>query len=376
MARRTFGSIRKLPSGRWQASYWWDGRRHVAERPFATKAAASAWLSTVDVAIASGQWIDPDGGSILFEHYARQWLAGRHDLRPRTVELYDYLLRLYLLPTFGQKALNRISTMSIRHWHAGLAAASPSRAAKSYRLLRTILGTAVEDGLVGRNPCVLKGVSTERPMERQIATVEQVMALAEAVAPRYKALILTATFCSLRWGELVALTRRRLDLDHRIVSVREQYLELADGSRLLGPPKTEAGKRTVTIPSFVATELEKHCASWVDDGPDSLLFPAPEGGPWRRSNFNRRVFRPAARLAQLPDGFRFHDLRHTGNTLAAGTGASTRELMARMGHSSAAAALLYQHATRARDQAIADALDQLIERVETGDRSSPSASRT
>jgi len=87
----------------------------------------------------------------------------------------------------------------------------------------------------------------------------------------------------------------------------------------------------------------------------------------RRSNFNRRVWQPACRKVGLVD-FRFHDLRHTHNTLAAMTGASTRELMARVGHSSPRAALIYQHATSYRDRTLADELAVL------GGEDTPSAS--
>src|ERR1019366_934969 len=90
------------------------------------------------------------------------------------------------------------------------------------------------------------------------------------------------------------------------------------------------------------------------------MFNGPEGGPLRRSNFNRRVWLPACAKSGL-QGLRFHDLRHTGNTLAAATGASTKELMARMGHSSSRAALIYQHATLERDRALADGLSKLAE---------------
>jgi hypothetical protein len=90
------------------------------------------------------------------------------------------------------------------------------------------------------------------------------------------------------------------------------------------------------------------------------VFPAERGGPIRRSNFTRRVWIPATRAAGV-EGLRFHDLRHTAATLAVAAGASTRELMVRMDHSSSAAALRYQHVTAGRDAAIAAALDELVQ---------------
>jgi integrase len=232
--------------------------------------------------------------------------------------------------------------------------------AKAYRLLKTILETAVSDGLIVRNPCTIKGAAVERAAERTPATLEQVSALIDSVDPRYRGLVLMAAFTGLRWGELIALTRKRIDLSACTVRVVEQFVELADGTRVLGPPKTAAGVRTVAIPPHIVDELTRHIEKFSLPGPDGLLFPSPDGDPLRRSNFQRRIFRPAVAAAGIPIGFTFHDLRHTGNTLAASTGASTRELMSRLGHSSPRAALIYQHATVERDQTIASAISRLV----------------
>jgi integrase len=236
---------------------------------------------------------------------------------------------------------------------------SPATVAKIYRLLHAILETAVADELVIRNPCVLKGASVDQSSERPVASVAEVLALADAVASRYRALILTATMTGLRLGELVALRRQHVDLLHLEIIVTEQLHELSDGRQIFGPPKTAAGQRTVAVPPPIVAELEAHLAQFSEPGADGFVFTAPGGGAIRRSNFRNRVWLPAVRATGL-EHLRFHDLRHTGNTLAAATGASTRELMARMGHASPRAALIYQHATRERDQAIAAALGQLL----------------
>jgi integrase len=159
--------------------------------------------------------------------------------------------------------------------------------------------------------------------------------------------------------------------------VAEQATEI-DGHFTWGPPKTEAGRRTVTLPAVAAAAaLAEHLATYSQPGPDELVFTSTEGGLLRRSNFNRRVWQPATRAAGLA-GLRFHDLRHTSATLSIAAGASTRELMARMGHSSSAAALRYQHVLAGRDTAIAAALDELIEAASAlGERppSAPSGTR-
>jgi integrase len=337
-----------------------DGRPY--KRTFRTKREAETFQAQQRADRSRGGWVDPRACSISFSEYAASWTANRVNLRPRTRELYESLLRVHLLPRLGPVDLGDLTTSVVRTWHAGLIAAGrpgPTTVAKCYRLLRTMLATAVEDGILVKNPCVIRSAGVERSDERTVATVPQVVALADAIDPRYRAMVLLATFCGLRFGELAGLTRDRLDLLHRRVTVTEQMQELSNGDRAAAPPKTAAGRRVVALPPHLFGELEAHLSTHAEPGADGLVFPAPEGGPLRRGNFRQRMWVPACKDVGIAR-FRFHDLRHTGNTLAAATGASTRELMARMGHASPRAALIYQHATADRDAAIAAALSDLV----------------
>ena len=236
---------------------------------------------------------------------------------------------------------------------------SSTTTSKAYRLLRAVMATAVDDELIHRNPCRIRGASAEPTPERPVATVAQVRALVERMPDRLRALVLLGTFASLRWGEIVALRRRHLDLDRGVVRVVAAYNELSTGEMRQGPPKSAAGRRVVALPQGVLPDLRRHVAEYAEPGADGHVFVGPKGGPLRRSNFNKSVDWPGLVAAVGCPGLRFHDLRHTGNTLAAPY-ASTRELMARMGHGSPRAALIYQHATADRDRAIADALDALL----------------
>ncbi|GAA4217003.1 site-specific integrase [Actinocatenispora rupis] len=225
-------------------------------------------------------------------------------------------------------------------------------------LLRAVLTTAVnEDNILPRNPCRIPGADRENPEERPTLTVTQVYDLAGEMPDRYFALVLLATFASLRYGEVTALQRQDLDLDARTVRVRHTFVERSRGGLLLGPPKSRAGLRTVSIPAAIVSELRRHLAEYAGDEPTAWVFTGERGGPVKRSNFNQLVgWKDAVAKIGKP-GLHFHDLRHTGNTLAASSGASTRDLMARMGHDSMNAALIYQHATSEADRAIADALN-------------------
>jgi integrase len=250
----------------------------------------------------------------------------------------------------------------IRRWRKQLldAGVSPVTTAKAYRLLKAVLNTALDDGVIRRNPCRIKGAGQEDSPERPTLTVGQVYALADAVGQRYRALVLLAMFTSLRWSELGGLRRSDIDLAAGTVRVTRQLVVVRGGGFTFGPPKSRAGKRTVPIPKVVIPLIRWHLACFAQDGEDGLAFTSPTGQPLHHSNFRRRVWLPALKAAKVPP-VHFHDLRHTGNTLAASSGATLRELMDRMGHDSERAALVYLHGSSERQHKISDALSQLAQ---------------
>ena len=158
-----------------------NGRQY--SRSFRTRKEAEAFEVQERANEVQRTWIDPTAGSVPFAQYAGQWLDQRVGLRPRTAELYDYLLRHHLLFWFGNIRLREITAARVRAWHARVhekPTIGPSTVAKAYRLLRAIMATAVEDELISRNPCVLKGASVERAAERPVASLTDVAALARS----------------------------------------------------------------------------------------------------------------------------------------------------------------------------------------------------
>jgi integrase len=358
--RRRFGRVRRLPSGRYQARYPGpDGIDRPAPDTFATKTDADVWLTMKEAEIRQGDWIDPDAGNVRFGAYSGQWMQDRI-LKTRTRELYDGLLRNHLLPTFANVALADITLASIRRWRknrldAGPLAArpfGPVTVAKAYRLLHAIMETAVDDGLIRRNPARIDGAGQEDSDEREVIPLPVVFHIADTIPARWRALVLLATFAQMRFGELAGLTRNRLDLDNCVIRVTEALIEPGKGHLLTEPPKSRAGKRSISFPAELVPELRAHLDAYAAPGPRGLVFVGPQGGRLRRSNFREDVWVKVAAAAGVPDAH-FHDLRHTGGTLAATTGATTKELMARLGHSSPRAAMIYQHATKERDKKIA-----------------------
>jgi integrase len=362
---RSFGTVRRLPSGRWQVRYYDQaGIRHTAPRTFQSKADANRFVAQVEADLLRGAWTDPRLARITFGEWVERWWPTTADLRPGTRTFYDYLLRRLLLPAFKDTPLGRIDPMTVRSWLAGLhelGEVTPTTVAKAYRLLRRILNVAVEAGYLPRNPAAIKGAGLERAAEMRHVSILQLHALAEVVPGRYRALVLVAGYGGLRWGELVGLRRRKIDLAGARIHVVEQVAEVA-GKFIVSPPKTAAGQRAVVLPAVAMAALVEHLEDYAATEPEGLVFPSGRGTYLQRSNFSRLVWRPAVQQLGL-DGLRFHDLRHTAATLAAVAGATTKELMERMGHASPAVALRYQHVMVDRQAVLASVLDGLAQAV-------------
>ena len=345
------GSVRQLPSGRWQARYRDSvGAMHPAPVTFDTKLDASTWLAEHTT---TGDAAPERRANPTVADYANAWLTGR-GLKPRTRAHYRWLLDTLILPPLGSLRLSRLSPAKIRDWHGRLDPTRPTTRAHAYGLLRTIMNTAVSDDLVPTNPCRIRGAGTARTRHQpKVATLAELEIIVAAMPARYRAMVLLAAWCGLRFGELAELRRGDVDLDGRLLRV-QRAVTRGTGEVWIGDPKSEAGRRAVAIPPHLLPLLTDHLTEHVQDGQDALLFPAGHGGNMAPSTLYR-VWYPAREAAGRPD-LRFHDLRHTGATLAAATGATLADLMQRLGHSTPAAALRYQHSAADRDQAIAAAL--------------------
>lgn len=359
--KRGFGSVRKLASGRWQARYLGsDGVLRPAPQTFDRKRDAEQHLADVQSDRARGRWVDPRAGSVTLAVYGERWINEHPSLEQSTSERYISAFRLYLLPYLGHLAINEIDAASVRQWYSQRLREGKGRpsVAKAYRLLRAMLNTAVDDDLVSRNPCRVRGAGEDGSPERPTLRVDQVYSVLSEMPERFRAMVLLATFTTLRLGELAALRRRDLDLTQGWVTVSRGLVELSTGRLVIKGPKSDAGNREVGIPTELLPELRKHVEWFAQPGPDGHVFVGPKGGYIRRQNF-RRLWVAAVGRAGVTH-VHFHDLRHTGNKLAAESGANLRELMERMGHSSPRAALIYLHGAKDRQRAIADALNAHI----------------
>ena len=245
--------------------------------------------------------MDPLAGDMAFGEYARVWLQQRVDLRPRTAELYDYLLRRHLLPSLALVQLKSITPARVRVLHAELSAKptiGASTVSKCYRLLSTILATAVEDELIPRNPCVLKGAGVEHHEERPVACVDQIEALADAIEPRYRAMILLAAWGGLRLGSWPAWPGPTSTWSSERCGSAASCRNWSTAGRLSARPRPpRAAHRRHSAP--VLGRIARHLQHDVRPDAEALVFTAPDGGPLRRSNFNRRAWQPACAAVGL-----------------------------------------------------------------------------
>ncbi|MFE9234132.1 tyrosine-type recombinase/integrase [Cellulosimicrobium funkei] len=359
--KRSFGGLRQLPSKRWQANYTApDGLIYNAPHTFDTSLDAEAWLAAERRKISMDLWVPPSEAlvkPVTFGEYAYRWLEDR-PLKPRTRQHYQAILDSLLLPTFEDVALKHITPASVRRWYTDQGASRPTYRAHAYGLLRTILGTALTDEIISSNPCTIRGAgAAKRAVKIKPATLPELEAIVAGMPERLRLMVLLASWCGMRFGELAELRRQDIDLRHGVVRVRRGVTRVK-GQVVIGTPKTTAGIRDVAVPPHLLPLVEAHLNEHTAPGRDALLFPADDGISNLATSTLYRAYYPARAAAGRED-LRWHDLRHTGAVLAAQTGATLAELMGRLGHSSPAAALRYQHVARGRDAEIAEALSRI-----------------
>jgi integrase len=328
---------------------------HERSKTFPRRRDADDWVAAQTAAMRQSDWVDPQASRVLLATYAAEWLSKRIDLRPTTRSKYTYILDRHVLPALGSTQLGRLNSAQIREWLLHLREQGPATAASAYRLLSTICHAAVSDRMIASSPCNIKGAGAEHASERPVISVAELEAAVPAAPERFRLAILIAAWCQLRRGEVLGLQRADINQLHRSLTVRRTWSLQHDGIGVLGPPKTEAGRRTLAIPQNVMGAIEDHLDRYVGVSADAWLFPGQNQNPVSPRSIDRAWV--LARKSIERDEVRFHDLRHSGLSWVATTGATLADLMKRAGHASPAAAIRYQHATQ--DREIADALARL-----------------
>lgn len=357
--RRSFGTIRKLPSGKFQASYAHLGKRHNAPNTFLSRGDASRWLAKVEASISRGKWVDPSTVAVKpsqneFGPYALAWVKGRK-LTPRTRAHYQGLLA-EMLPVFGAKPIEKIRPRQVREWFEALPCERETRNAHLYSLLRTILGTAVKDLIIETNPCTVTVSKVKPKKEVVVLSPAEVYALADAMPPRYRAMTLLTAFGCLRFGEVTEL--RRCDVVGGVLHIRRGVTWL-DGKPVIGKPKTAAGIRKVPLLPSLRPVLAEHLLAYAQPGDDGLVFPGATGGSLSHTSLTAVLKVARTKIGQ--PGLTWHHLRHTGAVIWAQEPSVTlKDLMGLLGHTTPDMALHYQHVAAGKLEDVAIRLDALL----------------
>jgi integrase len=273
-------------------------------------------------------------------------------IKARTREHYERILTAYLVPAFGYRLLSSIKPKDVRDWYEVTLADRPTMRSHAYSLLRTIMASAITEELIDANPCRIVGAGASKRVHKiRPASVEELAVLTEGMPEKLRLMVTLASWCALRFGEAVELRRGDIDLSDEVIRIRRGAVRARGGTYMITTPKSDAGVRDVAIPPHIVPLIEDHLAKFVGAGRDSLVFPTENGGHLQPSTLYRHWYK--ARAAAGRSDLRWHDLRHSGAVLAAQSGATLAELMSRLGHSSATAALRYQHAVASRDKEIA-----------------------
>lgn len=369
MARRTFGNIRKLPSGRFQASYIGaDGHRHNATRTFHTKTDANRWLTMEEATLINGTWENPTAAyqrstiPTLFRDYAERHITIQtthhgDSLRESTKALYRRLLR-HNLKQFLHIAVADINVSEINDWWAASTSSGKKTiASKAYKLLSAIMTRAVAEGLRTGNPCIVKGAQSATTGKTIIVpTHDEVTAIATHINPRYKRFVVLCAFAGLRFGEITALTKS--DIIPEIRDGKKAYrininkaVTLVDGKHRIDLPKSRASKRIIPISSSLTPMIDELLNDHASAPHDALLFPSASGGFLRHDVFTNS-WKPALKRAGITTNITPHCLRHFAGTNLAIQGGNLAELKGWLGDSTTSAVMRYIHDTGRTDKLV------------------------
>ena len=379
MRRKGSGTTRKLPSGRYQARIIRPDGTRESLGTYRTKTEAERALVRAEAEQIEGEWKPtPDNPGTVGE-WAEKWLDGAHHLKPSTRASYEIALRSHVLPQWGDTPVTKITRQDVADWVVKMVEAGqkPDRIRLNMVALRNTLNVAMSANALRVNPTIGIKRPQSKSHEMHPLTVEQIESLAEAIShpelkpsgngarvgrserPDLGLAVKLAAYTGLRAGEVWALRRKHLDLDHRTIRVSESMTEI-NGILATGTTKT-GSNRAVTWPAFLDEAIANHLATRPDD-PDTLVFASTTETPMRHGSFMTKHFRPALARAGLPKGIRFHDLRHTHASLLIARGAHPKAIQERLGHSSITVTLdTYGHLFPGVGDELAHELDALFQ---------------
>ncbi|ASJ79732.1 integrase [Mycobacterium phage Heffalump] len=333
---------------------------------------AEAWLNSERRLLEMEAWTPPAErnkkaaeNAITVKEYVEKCIDER-DTTESTKHLDRLNANKRIYPTLGDLPISELTPALVRTWWAGMGSEYPTAKRNAYSVLRKACRTAVEDKLLAENPCrIPMKAATERDVEA--LTPEELDIVAGEVFEHYRIAVYVLAWCALRFGELIEIRRKDIDDDGQkmVFRIRRQAKRVGE-KIVVSDTKTARSKRTVTVPPHVAQMVREHMAdrSKMNKGPQALLVTTTQGNRLSKSAFTRSLKKGYAKIGRTD--LRVHDLRAVGATLAAQSGATTKELMARLGHTTPRMAMKYQMASEARDVELARKMSELAERAVNG----------
>lgn len=328
------------PAVRYRVRHRTPEGRQTDKRGFHTKREAEAYRNTVEVSKLKGEYVNPSDARRTVDTLGEDWLARQKGhLKPSGYKVMETAWRLKVKPRWGHVALGDIRPSAVEGWLAELREGSegvkpikPATIKRAHHVLSSILGDAVRDNLIPKNPAA--GLSLPRTSRRKhvYLTHAQVSALA-AAAGEHEALVLLLAYTGLRPSEAAGLRVHDLNALRRRITVAENAVQ-AGGEIHVGTPKTHK-QRTVPLPAFLVSHLARQCEGKPRDG---LLFGDDDGGHMTRPHPVSGWFNKAVKSSGVPR-VTPRDLRNTAASLAVSAGANVKAVQRMLGHASAAMTL-------------------------------------
>lgn len=350
-----------------------DGKER--SRTFRTRKEAERFVSLTTAALTRNEWVDPRAGQRTFAVVAVEWLDSNPTKRGSTYARDETIIRVHLVPALGQRPLGSIVPADVsrlvKQWSEHLAHRTVRR---NFGTLRAILNYAVANDYIARSPARNITLSRPQQLERPIIDSDAVLRLVNAIGRDHAPVVLLGAVLGLRWGECAGLRVRSIDFLGGAITVDEQITRGIAGRAEVGPPKSDAGKRTMAVPPPLMELLSAHLArrGLTAADHDALVFSDRAGGPMSYSNFRERHWNPACVAARVGEwkeertnsrnrrryaGLTFHDLRRLNATALVAEGVDIKTTQRRLGHSDIRTTLeVYARATTKADRDAAAAL--------------------
>ncbi len=348
-------SLEKRESGyvvRWRV----DGGSR--QRTFKGHKEALAHKTQVESDAAAGRAVDPAHGRITFEEWWKVWTAGRVNLRSSTLAQSASAARTHTLPVWGSKRLDSIRQPQVQAWVNKLAGSglAPATVHAAYKDFQQAMSAAVTAKMLRDSPCVGITLPKVERSEMNFLDHADIRALADAIEPRYRALIFLLAYGGLRIGEAAALKPAQVDFKNGTVTVIASAAEVS-GHVQINPPKSKAGRRTIYLTSSIMDELARHMEEFPGR---EYVFEGAQGGILRSRAWSQRYYKTALAKAGLSK-VRVHDLRHTAISMWVRAGVDLVRIKTWAGHSSSTFTVdRYGHLYVTDNAAILETLDANI----------------